>query len=696
MSKPLKYLSFAIGGTLLVVLAAVGVFLATFDPNAYKARIVTAVHDATGRTLEIPGALEVELFPWLALRTGEVRLGNAPGFGAAPFAELTALSASVRLLPLLGGSIEVGAVRIEGLEVALVRRADGTSNWSDLAGRGSGGEAGSGGGATPLSIGAIEVRGAHLTLDDAQASRKLDVSELELATGELRAGAGTPFQGGARIAVSEPEVTATLTLSGTLAGDAPVPTLTDLKLTLDAQGASLPEPVSGATLAIARLALGDTVVAEQVDAAAAGATLAAARVEHGASTTVSGLTLGYLGVMLSGELALADDTLTAKLASEPFAPRAVLEAAEVAVPTTKDPKALTSAKLAFELVKRGDALALERFTATLDQTKLEGRIAFDSLERKALRFDLALDALDLDRYLPPPAPAAAPEQDGGLAAVAVPAEAIRGLDVAGTLRAGKLTMAGLAVSALRVSVQAKDDRLEVAPFSLQLYGGKASGKASLDARGATPAAKVAAELSDVAVGDLMAAALDEVYAKGDASLTLDLAGKGATLGTIQGDLDGALRFEVRDGTLEGFNVWKQVRLAWAKYQKRQTPAASEPDRTEFSTLRGAATIADGVATLQDVKAAIRFAEVTAVGTADLGAAALDVTATARINEAPVFGPDEDLSDLKGVALPIDIDGPFASPRFGIDFGKVAASLLKAAPKQKAEEALKKKLKGIFR
>ena len=52
------------------------------DPNSFKPRIEAAVREATGREFTLVGDIELGFFPWLALRTGEGRFGNPPGFRA--------------------------------------------------------------------------------------------------------------------------------------------------------------------------------------------------------------------------------------------------------------------------------------------------------------------------------------------------------------------------------------------------------------------------------------------------------------------------------------------------------------------------------------------------------------------------------------------------------------------------------------
>src|SRR4029450_5426583 len=86
--------------TALLVIAAVAV-TALFDPNDYKGVAADALTARTGRTLTAARGLELSYFPWLAVQTGGITVGNAPGFDAAtPFATIERAAARVKLLPL--------------------------------------------------------------------------------------------------------------------------------------------------------------------------------------------------------------------------------------------------------------------------------------------------------------------------------------------------------------------------------------------------------------------------------------------------------------------------------------------------------------------------------------------------------------------------------------------------------------------
>ncbi len=123
---------------LVVLLVLAGVLVASFfNPNDYKGVAADAFSARTGRKLAVTQDLKLSYFPWLALETGGITIGNAPGFGgetaeSPPFATIEHLAARVKLMPLLHKQIEIGTVEIDGLKLNLARDAKLRGNWQDL------------------------------------------------------------------------------------------------------------------------------------------------------------------------------------------------------------------------------------------------------------------------------------------------------------------------------------------------------------------------------------------------------------------------------------------------------------------------------------------------------------------------------------------------------------------------------------
>src|SRR5713226_7342013 len=129
-----KYLSIALGAVIALIALALLAVRLFVDPNDYKPRISAAVKNATGRELKLDGAIKLSVFPWIALELGPASLWNPPGFSDEPFVSFQHASVRVKLLPLLSKRLEVGRVELDGLDLKLLKNAEGKGNWEGFGG----------------------------------------------------------------------------------------------------------------------------------------------------------------------------------------------------------------------------------------------------------------------------------------------------------------------------------------------------------------------------------------------------------------------------------------------------------------------------------------------------------------------------------------------------------------------------------
>jgi uncharacterized protein involved in outer membrane biogenesis len=117
---------------LIIIVLPLAVALAaflTFNPNAYKAQIVAAVAQATGRDVTLAGPLAVKLSWVPTLTAKDVRLGNIPGGSAPEMAQIDEIETRVALLPMLQHRLEIQDLVLRHPVVLLERTADGRPNW---------------------------------------------------------------------------------------------------------------------------------------------------------------------------------------------------------------------------------------------------------------------------------------------------------------------------------------------------------------------------------------------------------------------------------------------------------------------------------------------------------------------------------------------------------------------------------------
>ncbi|MBN9286475.1 MAG: hypothetical protein BGO43_06670 [Gammaproteobacteria bacterium 39-13] len=100
-----------------------------FDPNDYKEQIGTFITENSGLPLEIHGKIEMKYFPWLGLNVQDIRLAQAPSFGDGQFINVEAIDFKMPVRELLRRHLIIESLNVKGLEVHLVKQANGSTNW---------------------------------------------------------------------------------------------------------------------------------------------------------------------------------------------------------------------------------------------------------------------------------------------------------------------------------------------------------------------------------------------------------------------------------------------------------------------------------------------------------------------------------------------------------------------------------------
>src|SRR5699024_117370 len=127
--------------------------------------------------------------------------------------------------------------------------------------------------------------------------------------------------------------------------------------------------------------------------------------------------------------------------------------------------------------------------------------SFDPL---TARFQLALDQLDLDRYLAPDQEGEpAPEPEGGPPDEAeLPVELLRELTLDGAVRIGRLTVKKADATDIEATITARNGIIKAEPVA-QIYQGRLRGALTLDATGPQPQFSMQQQLAGVQAGSLL-------------------------------------------------------------------------------------------------------------------------------------------------------------------------------------------------
>ncbi|HEX3400764.1 MAG TPA: AsmA family protein [Acetobacteraceae bacterium] len=124
-----RILVIVIGLLVVLPITGIGVFIATFNPNAWKPRIQNAVMRATGRELSLNGPISLKwsLVPTIEAR--DVALANFDGGSRPQMVTAQSIEAEVALLPLLSNRLDIPRLAIIKPDVLIETTQAGRGNW---------------------------------------------------------------------------------------------------------------------------------------------------------------------------------------------------------------------------------------------------------------------------------------------------------------------------------------------------------------------------------------------------------------------------------------------------------------------------------------------------------------------------------------------------------------------------------------
>ncbi len=755
--KVLKVVAFVLGGIVAVMVAVAAFVAATFDANKLKSEVTRVVKEKKQRTLELAGDVSLSFWPSIGVKLGKASLSE---FNSdKEFAALDAARVSLEVLPLLKKQVVIDRVELSGVKANVIRDRNGRFNFDDLLAKEEKKQAQETADTTPIqfAVAGVKLVNAQVSYRDEQTGQVLSVSQFNLDTGRLGLLADGALDLSARLAGEKPALDAQVQLvaayrydllqkqfafdklRGTAKGDAAG--IKGLEVTLDAAKLAL-QSASGAVevdklefgakgrhgdddfdlrLAAPRLAVSAGKAGG--DAVAAAVKLVGVTRSVGAKLTLSGVE-GSSEALKVAKLALdldakQGDTALNAVLSSPVAASITGQTVELAqlageLNVTHPAMPMKSAKLPLNGNLRADwgkQSAAGELATRFDESSIRAKLSVPKFSPLALGFDIDIDRINVDKYLPPKPVTAkgGGHTAGGSATPAaekpIDLSALKGLNASGSVKIGALQAANIKASNVQLDIRAADGKLDVSPLSANLYQGSVTGVLSVNAQANQIALKQ--NLTGVAINPLMRDALDKDLIEGRGNVVLDVTTTGTTVTQMKKALAGSGNVSLRDGALKGINLAKSFRELKALTSTKQDAVqkANQTDKTDFSELTASFRIANGVAHNEDLSAKSPFLRLSGVGDIDIGAGAMNYLAKASVVGTSAGQEGKDLATLKGVTVPVRVTGPFDALSYKLELGGLAEELAKAKLQEKAQDLLQKKggdkvqeqlFKGLFK
>lgn len=384
------------------------------------------------------------------------------------------------------------------------------------------------------------------------------------------------------------------------------------------------------------------------------------------------LAASALGLRTSGDFTVRDPAgspdVTGTLQVANFSPRALLERFGRDLPPTADPVALQEATLNADITFGANGAEFAALQMRLDDSSVTGRVEVTDFADPHFVFELDVDRIDLDRYLPPSseAPAAPDQEDQGF-----DTGALADLNLAGRISAAELQASGLDMTGFSTGIDFAEGIGRIEPLVADLYGGEFQGGAEFDVRAGGPLVSLQGSLYDVDIEGLLTGLSGEpARTSGTGIVDIELTGIGDNLDEVLSTATGSIEFALRDGAMEGFNLDHALCDLYNQLGGNPRPAATAVNATRYSLMRGTAQVRDGIAQTTDLLGNMATIEVTGAGRVDLVNYGIDFDLDAEMTTGNPIPGCETMDGLVGRSIPVVVGGTVAEPRIGPDFGEL--------------------------
>ena len=268
MARTIKLTLAIVGILLFLIILAIIILPHIVDFNKHKPEVEAGIYNATGYEVSLEGDIELSFLPWLGIDVGKASVANPPDFEDENLGSVEALQIRLKVWPLLLGQVQMDRVVLKGLNLDLVKDAQGRPNWiasrpeesregvmlgSSLAYAGENEPAQQDSEdifIPALDIAGLEITDSNISYKDMGTDVHFRIEDLDLLTERIRQDEPFDLQSDMKFKNFSPELDGriSLTTQALLQGEEKSIRLSELDMDLDLSGEPLHEPVKDARI----------------------------------------------------------------------------------------------------------------------------------------------------------------------------------------------------------------------------------------------------------------------------------------------------------------------------------------------------------------------------------------------------------------------------------------------------------------
>jgi len=656
MNKAIKWGVVICASLVIIIIAVLLIAPAFIDIRDYKPRVEKLIAEKTGRPFSMGDDLHLSLFPWAGISLSDLQLGNTPRFAEKEFVTVKSFEVRVKLLPLISKDIQVKRFILNTPQIVLVKNKDGLVNWSQTdnlkekpppeksSKTGTSTEADTGLPIKNLTVGDFSIKNGSIIWIDHSANVRKEITDVDMGL------QGVSFDHPVTLSFSALVDNQPLSINGVVG-----------PIGQNFKQANVP------------LDLNFELFKEMV-------------LELKGSLMNPGSNPGFdLAIDLKA-----------------FSPRKLLASLGQKPPlATSDPQALDRMALKASLKGNQTKLAVSNAVLNLDESTLNFTLNASDFSKPNLAFDLNLDQINLDRYLPPKSEKQ-PAAEKQIEKKPPDYSPLRKLVLDGRINIGQLIANKAKIEDIVMRITASNGIINLDPLKLNMYQGNISGIGKVNVQRERPQTNLNLDVKNVQVGPLLRDVLEKDILEGatHARFTMTMSGDEPTM--IKKTLNGEGQVVFNDGAIVGIDLAGMIRNVKTAFGLEQQP--SQRPRTDFSELEAPFRIVDGVFNTPATSLKSPLLRVIAAGSANLVTETLDFRVEPKV--VGTIKGQGDTEQRSGITVPVLVSGTFSKPKFAPDLAGVAKQQLekqilgtepgeKLPDKKQLEESAKGVLKGIL-
>lgn len=722
-SNARDYWRHALAGIVLLLALITGIVslaIYLFNANYFKSQIVEYVKTNNQRDLTLEGDLKVAFFPKFGLDAGKMSISQRNS--SKNFASIESAHFQIAWWPLFLKQLQIEGVTLHGVHANLVRFKDGTTNLDDFF---SSEDKPSN---ISFEIDSVKLADSSISLQDELHGYYVSMHNLNLETGKLANSTPGDVKATFRLESAKSRIDTKVKLGTHLLFDLPSKhyELANLEaemegdfaglnnITMNLQGTINGDPANGKT-SIDKLSVSakGKIDNRKLDAKLdipslkfgkdklSGSKLAfnTSLIQEDENLNfssdvpefeISGNVLKSATANFNLDLFKSAQTLQGKLSS----PLAInLDARIVELPAISGSLTAThpaiigklAANMSGSLAANMDEQSIKLNLKTkIDDSNISGQLGMQNFAQPSYTLDMNVDTLNLDRYL-------ATNWAKRLQDDSLPFDlaALKTLRLRGKFNAADLRLANLKMANARLEFKAEPTTLNVETFAARLYGGNTAGNLSINGDG-IPQVSLKQKLNNIQFNQLLADwTQGEPRLSGKGNVTLELNGNGENMAALRKSISGSASVNLARGNIAGFNVEDNLLENKGKLgipDARFSTAAKFSENTAFTELKSSFEISNGKALSSDLT--LKSPTLGCKGSSEimLENGALNFNLTTSINASLKRSQHGNIAELKGVTLPMQVNGLYTSPVITLDLSNASGMTQPKAEKANTKTA----------